>query len=185
MDTTPVSKRCTKCGKRKRFDLFHRNKEKRDGRYSHCIDCCKARDSGAARRASRAWVHINNRAGNADGNNPTYTAVKILISKADFLAWAVPAFATWIAANPGIKSSIDRINPKKHYAAGNLRVIALTENIRIRPYNKNVHAQACMAWCSRCQEYKPVVEFYKSKQTAHGLHNNCKKCHNAIVAATS
>lgn len=61
-----ASKRCTKCGRVKSLEDFHRTKRSRDGRFSQCKDCklaymrqYSASHAGEASARYRAWREAN------------------------------------------------------------------------------------------------------------------------------
>lgn len=53
---------------------------------------------------------------------------------------------------------------------------------RIRRRNhrwRNDQAPRGLTWCSTCQSYLPVEDFYASSSTKSGLQGSCKKCQNS------
>lgn len=111
-------------------------------------------------RAFQAWTNLLKRAGNSDGRNPSYKNVKLLITKKQFIEWAIPAYETWLKKNPNRVPSIDRIKESGHYELGNLQIIEWGENSRKISKNKNVHATKNKAWCCECKKYLPKSEFH-------------------------
>lgn len=77
------------------------------------------------------WFNIYWRSENRDGKHPQYANVKLDMNKNEFLSWSVPAFAEAMKKYPGVKLSVDRINPDNSYHVNNLRVIPLKDNIKL------------------------------------------------------
>ncbi len=119
----------------------------------------------------QTWHDLNKRV----RLQPEYAGVRVLISKSDFVAWAEREFAVWFESRTE-RPSVDRIRPERHYEAGNLRVISLTENCRRARKNKNVHAPAGQAWCGKCEKYKPVAAFERNRSKPNGLQGRCRAC---------
>jgi hypothetical protein len=76
-----------------------------------------------------SWSRMNIRAGNRGNKYPTYTHVKVLMTREEFVAWAQPQEPIW----RGIKESndsptIDRIDPDGHYEISNIQILSLREN---------------------------------------------------------
>lgn len=170
------TKVCTLCLVNKPLDQFHRHAPSRDGRKPRCKDC-QNRAENARRlepdhRAVQAWHDLNKRV----RNQPEYAGVEVRVSQAEFIAWAVPAFAQWMKNNPGVTGSVDRQDPSGHYEIGNLRVISLGDNCRLRRTNYNVHAPTGQAWCGKCRTYKSTTDFEKNRSKPHGLQNHCRQC---------
>jgi len=70
-----------------------------------------------------------------------YKAIKILLTKEEFLAWAVPAIEKFLEKYPGESPSIDRYpDPDGHYRFGNIRIISARLNeLTRRIFGKNAH----------------------------------------------
>lgn len=108
------------------------------------------------------------------------------MSRSDFLAWALPAYAEWMQANLGLTPSLDRIKPAGHYEIGNLRILERGENSRLATGNLNVHAPEGMAWCGgQCKRYLPQSAFQRMQRAFNGLQKRCRECQNAAVRQTS
>jgi hypothetical protein len=76
------------------------------------------------------------RASNKDGRHPAYAHVQLLISKEQFMNWYVPSVKQFILRFPGVRWSVDRINPDGHYELSNMRIIDLAQNVGAARYHK-------------------------------------------------
>ena len=63
-------------------------------------------------------------------HEPTYKNIKLLMTRDDFIKWAVPKIEEWVLTNPIEEVSLDRINNFKHYEISNLQLLTRVENIR-------------------------------------------------------
>lgn len=112
---------------------FNRHARARDGLSSWCSACVAFRSRVLARSperlAAKKWTDMNRRAGNADGRNPSYAAVRVLMTRDQFLAWAVPAIRTFMGMFPGVSPSVDRVDPHGDYELSNLRIISRQDNL--------------------------------------------------------
>ena len=125
-------------------------------------------------KAVKMWNSLHKRAGNKDGKNPTYKDIKILVTREEFLGWAVPVLEDWIKTKTIETASLDRIEDTDHYILGRMQIISKSQNTRKCSKNKNVHAPEGMAWCSQCKFYLKRDEFTKSTKQHHGLNYLCK-----------
>lgn len=157
------------------------SKENRRARYARFRQSPKG-------RATVAWHHIRARCDNSERGQRCYAHVEVRFTRAEFMAWAVPAFAAWLADNPvptGDRKngpSVDRIETWGHYEIGNLRIVSGGENRKraVRKYapaGKNAVAPEGAQWCSRCQQYKTFEEFPRDGQVASGRSYECRACH--------
>ena len=115
---------------------------------------------------------------NANGLNPWYANVKLLISREDFIAWAEHELVHFRRIHSGKQASIDRIDDDGHYELGNIRIISFRENKLKQRRNKRVHAPDGQSWCSACKQYLPLAAFSKcnSRGHWHGVQRECKAC---------
>ena len=131
--------------------------------------------------AKWAWNRISARAGGKyisrvrTTTNP-YTHVRLLMTRAEFLEWAIPAYRHWFATQKGIRPSIDRIDSHGHYQLSNIRLIPLDENRRAASWYKNKNAPLGTAWCTGCKDYLPFESFTIDRQKKLGVHSRCKPC---------
>lgn len=174
-------KLCKLCQIQKPLTEFHRNCKSPDGLLHQCRVCISAKKKLAYRvnpttKAIAVWHGILQRAGNASGRHPTYANIEVRMSRAEFLAWAVPAYRRFERKNPGSRASVDRKDPDGHYEIRNLRVIAMVANQRLAKANKNIHAPKGKAWCAICRSYKPKEAFDKNSTSWHRLSSYCKEC---------
>lgn len=61
-------------------------------------------------------------------NKGCYETVEVLMTKAEFSAWARPLVAEFMSEFPERSPSVDRIDPKGHYELSNIRIISSAEN---------------------------------------------------------
>ena len=55
-----------------------------------------------------AWERIKDRViYKPGGRNKCYAGIRLRMTRDEYLAWAVPAYTEWLAANPGKVASID------------------------------------------------------------------------------
>jgi DNA-binding CsgD family transcriptional regulator len=135
-------------------------------------------------RAVIAWNSMNMRCRSEKPNfKKIYENVEVRITRADFIAWAVPEFEKWIAEHPDLDQvprwanpTVDRIEGSGHYELGNIRIISRRDNTRNQPTNWNVFAPEGKAWCGACKQYKATSEFNKDSSTFNGLGRRCKPC---------
>ena len=62
------------------------------------------------------------------------------------------------------------------YRLGNLRIISLSLNAKLRRNSRSYHAPQGEAWCSGCVSYHSVEMFYSNPQRVNGFANYCKDC---------
>jgi hypothetical protein len=126
-------------------------------------------------RANNMWQDLNKRV----RRQPEYNHVEVRMTRPEFMAFAVPALVAWLTENPDGRPSLDRCEAAGHYEVGNLRILALGDNARLRRNNHNVHAPKGQAWCSRCRCYLPRTAFGIAADRPHGLQSYCKACRSA------
>jgi hypothetical protein len=127
-------------------------------------------------KAKRAWLNILYRTRNRNGLNPTYARIRVGMTRAEFLGWALPAFREWMAAHPGERPSVDRVDGHGHYELGNLRILSVQQNRRLRLCDRNGDAPAGMSWCGACKRYLPVDAFNICRKSITGRAHTCKAC---------
>ena len=101
------------------------------------------------------------------------------MGRADFIAWAVPAYKEWFRDYPGVTPSVDRINPDGHYEIGNLRLIPVGQNRRSARHFIADVAPEGTKWCPQCHAFLEHGKFYRIKNLNFnrlGLSGWCKKC---------
>lgn len=99
------------------------------------------------------------------------------MTRDQFMAWAVPAYTTWLSDNPGKQPSVDRIESSGHYVLGNLRIVEMVENSRKKPSNKNHYAPVGQAWCSGHRSYVDIKEFSPApSRPPLFVNNRCREC---------
>jgi hypothetical protein len=115
---------------------FKINNRKPGGHENICRTCyntCNKRyeknyRQTAKGRANKAWGKILQRVENKDDKNPSYKDIKLLMTKEEFMSWAVPEYEKWFANRPEDTPSIDRMDPNGHYETKNLQMIEWGEN---------------------------------------------------------
>lgn len=171
-------KTCKVCGG---TGPFGNRRSSSDGLMPICKPCIneiqRQRSKTPKRLAAQAWESIKKRVDNANGKNASYTGVLLEIGRTEFMEWAEVAFDQWMQANPGETPSVNRIDPAKHYEAGNLEIMEWGENSRLRRANKNVHAPSGMSWCGKCKAYLPAEKFSRYSSSVTNCNGCCKKCH--------
>src|SRR6266508_2864785 len=96
--------------------------------------------------AACAWNRLTSRAGAKYGYSRCYLNVEVLMSREEFMAWAIPEYERWFLEHPGVTPSVDRIDNARHYEAGNLRLIPRVENIVRSSHFKNRNAPPGLLW---------------------------------------
>jgi hypothetical protein len=171
-----MAKRCSLCEEVKPLTEFHKHKPSKDGHKPRCKVCQNAAERTARfdphRRAVQTYHDIKKRL----RTQREYAQVELRISRDDFVVWYTDQLKTWFQDRPGEKPSVDRKDGRGHYEAGNIRILEVGENSRLRIANKNIHAPAGKAWCRLCQAYLPTNAFHKNAARHHGLQDDCKFC---------
>ena len=127
-----MTRTCTKCKREKGADEFYNNAASPDGLTTRC-DVCILQLTNAYNRSARGlalkkYRDMQKRCENADGKHPSYAHVRLQITREDFLKWAVPRIQDFLIANPGLRPSVDRINPDLGYYVENMRIISVDDN---------------------------------------------------------
>jgi hypothetical protein len=68
---------------------------------------------------------------NLDGKHPAYADIPLLVSKDEFVQWAIPQIASFMALYPHEIPSIHRVDVKLGYRIDNLAIISWDENRRL------------------------------------------------------
>lgn len=110
-------------------------------------------------RAVKAWRNILGRAGNADGQHSSYAGIELKMTRSEFLEWAVPRYAEWIAKGIEGVPSVDRIQSSGHYELGNLQLIERRLNSSKRKCNLTNGLPEGLKKCAHCNEVKPFEAF--------------------------
>ncbi len=187
-DQSTQLKKCSKCGEFKSLDRFFPHWRNRANKQASCKDCAAERLGRYFRTpkgaATSAWCHILSRAGNRNGKNPSYATVEVRISRADFIAWAIPAYERFSHEFPGVTPSVDRIDTTGHYETGNLQLLPWGENSRKKRTARNAIAPAGTLWCGSCKAYLPIEDFYllkkRTRRNPYGTIGRCKPCRRRI-----
>ncbi len=132
--------------------------------------------------AACAWNRLTSRAGAKFGHRQCYAAVEVRMSRADFMAWAIPAYEAWFRDRPGETPSVDRIESTGHYELGNLRLIEVQKNRRLSKRFVNDAAPEGTKWCSGCRQFVSHENFSRGKPDLHrpdGLGLRCRACQTA------
>lgn len=169
---------CPHCKKELAASFFYLNSHRKSGLSILCKTCHKLYESSPERRAKRTWNTINCRSG---GRQKSYADVLVLMTRNEFLNWAIPEYKKWMRNNPNMTPSLDRIDPSKHYSINNIRIIERGENCRLSRNHMNVHAPNGTAWCHSCKEYLDISYFWKSKSSYNGLQKRCKQCQTEAI----
>ena len=123
-----------------------------------------------------AWNRLTSRAGGKYGFKG-YEHVEVRMTRAEFVAWALPEYALWFRSRPDETPSIDRIDNDGHYELANIRLVSLAENLRNTPYHgKNVNAPPGILWCGRCKQYLPLDRFGTDSHKKNGYRPQCMAC---------
>jgi hypothetical protein len=154
MDTEMIT--CTSCWTEKPVTEFSKRKASPNGFCYHCKLCVKEykqkRRQRPEGRAMETWFNIYWRSENRDGHHPQYANIKLDMDKTEFIKWATPAIAEFMDKNPGVRLSVDRIDPDKSYHVANLRVIALSENSKLARHELDAKKIANMT-IGLCKSY--------------------------------
>lgn len=123
--------------------------------------------------ATTAWANIVNRL----RNDPDYARVELRMTRAEFVAWCIPAITKWWRENPNGRQSIDRKKASGHYDLNNIRIMDVRENSRRRKFNKNNKAPAGKAWCSGHKSYIKISLFSPApSRPPLFVNNRCREC---------
>lgn len=165
---------CPHCSENKDSSQFYRNRDRKNNCSILCKPCFRAYEGAPDRRVKRTWNTLHARV----RLQSSYDGIEVRMTRDAFLAWAIPEYTLWMAKNPGATPSLDRIDPKKHYELGNLRLLTRGENARLASNHPNVHAPAGMAWCGTHAAYLPKESFQKDNSAFNGLQQRCRDCQN-------
>lgn len=169
-------KSCSKCYRVLSLSGFNLNKNAKDGHASQCKDCAKASVKEYLKTprgiAIQAWNSMNKRV----ARQPEYAGIEVRMTRDEFVAWAIPEYASYLSAGHSQRPSVDRIDPTLHYSIDNIRIIGLTDNVRRARRNKNVLAPEGQCWCSHCKRYLDKGDFGKNRKQWNGINTICKAC---------
>lgn len=129
-------------------------------------------------RAGRMWCGITHRAGIVKN----YEHVTVGMTRAEFVAWAIPRLEDWYTKHPDVTPSVDRKDSTQGYHFGNIRIISRGDNSRAINKNHNVHAPPGYAWCSKCDCYRPNELFRPNKSKFNGKESYCRRCSDEVRA---
>jgi len=122
-------------------------------------------------KAAMMWTNITARAENRNGTNPQYTYVKVLMTREEFIEWAVKELEKFSVLD---NLSIDRKQNDGHYEISNLQLLSLDDNRRKQ--GKNYFAPSGYVWCSKCKDYLLENKFHKNSTSVSGFQSFCKEC---------
>jgi hypothetical protein len=106
-------------------------------------------------------------------NDPHYSDVQVLLTRKEFIRWAVPRLTRWLATRSE-RPTVDRKDGAGHYELSNLRLASRADNNRNQARNRNLHAPPGQAWCYVCEAYHARSEFSRHHGRPNGLANRCK-----------
>lgn len=198
------SKVCPKCQAEKPREEYHKNASRIDGISYHCKACCADHQAEYLRRpearalardryhryvstpdgaARYGWYRLCCRVRHKDRKQlRCYRGVEVRMTRAEFMAWAVPAYTAWMEAHPGQSPSLDRVDETGHYEVGNLQLLTIPENTAKTRKAVNHAAPPGTKFCGRCREYKPFADFRKApdgSKATFGLFGWCAACSRA------
>lgn len=176
-------KTCPHCHKGLLESSFFSNRDRPDGCSILCKPCHRAYEGSPSRRATRTWNTIKSRVG--PGKQASYVNVEVRMTRQEYIDWALPAFEKWMAENPGLTPSVDRIRSAGHYEIGNVRILERGQNSRLASGNMNVHAPEGKAWCSLCKRYLDKVNFQRCASAFNGLQKRCRPCQNNATSSSA
>lgn len=134
-----MTKVCSKCGKEKHVDEFHRDRTRKDGRHPYCKACKSAYNKQRYRKMSPLERSVYSMARGIIGRtgpNGVYTkkGIKNLIgNQAEIERFLLENFSEDIQAilDEGETPSVDRIDYRGHYEPGNIRIIPHSLNSQL------------------------------------------------------
>lgn len=129
-------------------------------------------------RAKAAYCGMLARCGNRNGKNPAYASVELRMTKAEWLAWAVPQYEAFLSACPNETPNASRRNDCGHYEIGNIEIVSLSENRSVMTARSVLMMKADgTKMCSSCGKTKiAAVHFSRHRSRADGYCYDCKKC---------
>lgn len=116
------------------------------------------------------WDSMKQRTDHRNGRNLSYSGVPLLISRREFIGWAVKNPPPQDIHHP----SIDRIHGESGYVFGNIRWLEFSRNCR-----RDQRDVPSGFWlCHKCKRVLPLTlnYFHKSVQMKSGFQCYCKSC---------
>lgn len=150
-------KTCNKCQQEKPEVDFSKNKTRKDGLSNVCKECSK--------EVSRQWREKNGHDGRVIVRKTCSTCTQ---NK------PTDEFYNDKSRKDGLSNQCKSCI--KQYRRDNRQKILEFQRVRNRKNAENKKAQVTGRICSQCKEYKPSIEFWKSKHTTDGLYPCCKVC---------
>lgn len=154
-------KRCTKCGKTKPLDQFHRRKDAPDGRRAHCKECRNA--------ASTAWRE----------DHPDYMV--------EWTAANPDCMAEWIAANPNYMADYHAAHPEVGWLSRyRRRARKFGFEPVIEDFTKADVIELYGDQCWHCKDapfeqldHHPIPVAAEGPHTIENVKPSCARCNNA------
>ncbi len=185
-------KQCYVCQSAKPLESFCKNKSKPDGLATECRDCVSKRNKRLSRegklreryhrmaetpegRAAISWNNLNTRV----KKHKCYQTVRVLVSREEFMAWAIPELQKWMLDNPGKVPSVDRKDGNGHYEIGNMQILEYQVNCGKTRRSINSSLPDGFKKCGQCEQTLPFDKFKKVKPGAtgtFGLYGWCVEC---------
>lgn len=162
---------CSRCKTAKPRGEYYRDRRKLDGCQAIC-KACTAEERVAYRgtpygQAARAWLSILHRLRSRD----TYQGRELRMTREEFMAWAVPIYASWDASRG--RPTVDRIDNDGHYELSNLQIISMSEN---SAKDSRIVSPDGQSWCGGCQAHMDRSCFTKNRAQWDGLSKICREC---------
>lgn len=165
-----ITKYCKKCNKETERQLAS----------SKCRPCDSKKQklygNTVPGKITRTWSSIARRVGNKTGRDPTYSNIKLLMTREEFVEWATGTLKDWVQHSELKYATIDRVEESGHYEINNIQWLTHQDNCRKIKRNKNVLAPDGEAWCGKCNLYKLKDEFSYSSNIWNKVQRRCKEC---------
>lgn len=162
-----MNKKCRACGKQG-VD-FKKNNRLKDGFDSICKECYRKNN----RAYSAKWqqtprgkaIHTWNGIVYRCKKDNSYKQVKVLMTREQFLAWAIPRYEAWL--NTEGTASIDRIDTNGHYELTNIQMISMKENNSKKKRKMEItEARLAQAIVDKCTKYNLDLSLVIKKMKA-------------------
>lgn len=117
-------------------------------------------------RVKASYSGMKIRCLNANGKNPTYAKVELRMTLSEFIAWALPRYAKFIAEHPNESPCTARFGDRGHYEISNIKVISVADNRKetVRPSPaKNTHGTISSYRYCRCEKCRAAWRDHNRK----------------------